>query len=149
VKQWNAVRSERAAAGKQLDEQRAGYEKALVDVRTEEREYREKLREALDASQANALRLSERVSLLEGLRDGQEKVRKGLPVGISGVAPQGVMDGWTNGVIRSLEALGKDTSGLRSWGVPIANRQSPSHAEVLAEFQRRIDVVDSLIEAGL
>ena len=57
MKQWNAVRSERAAAGKQLDEQRAGYEKALVDVRTEEREYREKLREALDASQANALRL--------------------------------------------------------------------------------------------
>jgi hypothetical protein len=47
VKQWNAVRSARAAAEEQLDEQRTGYEKALVDVRTEEREYREKLKEAL------------------------------------------------------------------------------------------------------
>jgi hypothetical protein len=67
IRERYAARRRAAATQEKLETQRSGYEQALGDVRAEEREYREKLKEALDACQANAQRLAERLTLLDAL----------------------------------------------------------------------------------
>jgi len=139
VKQRDAARRELVDARQQLVAQRAGYDKVLTDVRTEEREYREQVN-------ANARRVQARLELSEALREGRKYVRQGLRVGVSGIAPEGRMDGWTNGVINNLEILGQETSELRSWGTRPAG-QLGTTAEVRVEYERRLDVLERMIEA--
>ena len=51
AKERDSARSKLAAAERKLEAQRAAYEKALVNVRTEERAHRERLTVALEACQ--------------------------------------------------------------------------------------------------
>ncbi len=138
MKQRDAARLALAGAEQKLDEQRAGYERALTDVRTEEREYR-------DGVNRNAERIRARLDLCEALREGRKYVRNGLQVGVSGIAPEGVLQGWTNEVIRNLEVLGQDASELRAWGSPVSAGRLATPAEVSVEYERRLDLLESMI----
>src|SRR5690348_7473912 len=89
VKQRDAARRRLAEAERKLVEQRAAHERVYTDIRTEERDYREQVN-------ANATRVQARLELFQALHRGRRYIRGGLRVGVSGIAPEGVMDGWTN-----------------------------------------------------
>lgn len=70
----------------------------------------------------------------------------GMPVGVSGQAPLGVLVNWTNGVATDLRTLDVDPTPLWVGSNRAVDDVSATHADVRAEFERRLAVLERVID---
>ena len=99
-----AAREEERAKGQAADE---ALERRAAAIET-------RLKSEIEDALADARRGHARVRLRDASREGGLYVANGMPPGVSGVAPLGVLINWTNRVADDLDLLGVAVADLRS-----------------------------------
>ena len=129
--------------------ERANCESAVSSERRVAAAANERWKREVEGALADARRGHARARLHQRLREGRRYVSEGMPVGVSGVAPLGVLIDWTHRVADDLDLLGITAVQLRSGGSRSVDEGSATRDEVEAEFDRRLDVLEHLIDQRL
>lgn len=138
-----------AQARAEVTNERANCESAVSAERRVAAAANERWKREVEGALADARRGHARARLHQRLREGQRYVSEGMPVGVSGVAPLGVLIDWTHRVADDLDLLGITAVQLRSGGSRSVDEGSATRNEVEAEFDRRLDVLEHLIDQRL
>ena len=132
-----------------LEQERVKGQTAVADERRRTATIEERLKAEVENSRADARRGHAGTRLYRELRVGRAYIAEGMPPGVSGVAPLFVLINWTNRVADDLKLLGISVAQLESGGSPAVAAGSTDRGEVQAEFERRLDVLEDLIDRRL
>jgi hypothetical protein len=137
----------RARAALRLE--RANGEAVAAEAKRRAAVTEERLKGEIENALADARRGHARADLYRCLRDGRAYVAAGMRPGVSAVAPLGVLINWTSRVADNLKLLGINVPKLQSGGSTAVAAGSASDHEVQTEFERRLDVLEKLIDDQL